>query len=218
MRALTVAVLLSACGRTALSDRPIDSGPPPLAPATVEADAPVSVSVTGPPESPPAQPPGCRREVQSSHPLIHFELPEQPCAFTQAELAHGVRLKHRLVVVDGAELADTRSTVPPGTSCYLYEPLGVMVLEHVLGGLQHYCVCDYGLCSAPFELRPRPGSVDLELEWEGRNWLGPADMNAPKGPPFPPGEYRFEVRAHGYYGPTATPWLATGQLSLTILL
>ena len=38
------------------------------------------------------------------------------------------------------------------------------------------------------------------LEWDGRNWRGPSDYDAEKGPPFPAGKYAVYVSVIGNYG------------------
>lgn len=120
------------------------------------------------------------------------------CAFTAAELEGGVPLTYR-VEVDSDTPVWSRPLDAGG--CDQPDASGLRVLERVTGGDQNWCICDSGLCMAPepqFSVLD-PGVFPAEIVWDGRNWSGPSDTGNPPGPPFPPGEYRFAVRAAGQY-------------------
>jgi hypothetical protein len=126
---------------------------------------------------------------------VRFDLSAIPSVVTLGQAAAGMTFLYR-TVIDEPIPAVTSS---PLESCDRPDASGLAALEKIWGGDgQAYCLCDTGRC-APEEITADlvPGSWETAYPWDGRNWNGPSDTMNPEGPPFPPGFYRFEVRAAG---------------------
>jgi len=143
-------------------------------------------------------PPICRSDQMSTLPGVRFDLTGNPCTITLAQAAQGVTFLYRTII--DADLADTIGESLDGGRCDAPDANGLAVLEKIEGDGQTYCLCDVGRC-APQVHRVDliAGTYESDFDWDGRNWFGPSDTNNPKGDPFPPGRYRFTVRAEGTY-------------------
>jgi hypothetical protein len=128
---------------------------------------------------------------------VRFDLSTVPSVLTVGGAARGASIVYRTVVDDPVPAV----TLEPldAARCDRPDPSGLAVLETISGGdEQVYCLCDTGRCM-PGEVTADlvPGAWETVFPWDGRNWRGPSDTMNPEGPPFPPGIYRFEVRAAG---------------------
>lgn len=126
---------------------------------------------------------------------VRFEKPAY--SMTSAEALKGVVLRYRVEVTEeipGVIPVCQRSAGPGEAS-----PTDLLHLESVEGNGHSYANVDGGLgMQGPYEVRTVPVfSRDFELRWEGKSWSGPSCGGMPKGPAFPPGTYRFQVRVKG---------------------
>ena len=144
--------------------------------------------------------PALRCGVTSSSTLPHvsFDVSGNPCSLTLAQAAEGIDFVYRTKIE--ADVPGVVTSSLDAGRCDRPDASGLAVLEMVSGATERYCLCDTGLCL------PETLTVDLlsgvyesTFFWDGRSWEGPSDTNNPKGPPFPPGTYRFTVRAEGTY-------------------
>jgi hypothetical protein len=155
----------------------------------------------------------------SSLPGVSFDLSGNPPAITLAQAARGVAFVYRTRIE--RDLPGVISMPLDAGRCDGPEPGGLAVLEMIDGGGHSYCLCDTGRCGRGDEARDlAPGVHEGRFEWDGRNWFGPSDFNNPKGEPFPPGTYRFQVRAAGTYrdaGGSEIPWEAEGSVGFHLV-
>ena len=140
----------------------------------------------------------CGDPPPSSLPGVSFDLSGNPEMITLAEAAAGVVFQYEVIVEEDLEGVFSRPL--DAGRCDQPHTSGLRILERIAGGDQLYCLCDTGLC-LPMEgiTTLRAGRYEGSFEWTGRNWQGPSDTNFPMGAPFPPGTYRFEIRAEGLY-------------------
>jgi hypothetical protein len=84
-----------------------------------------------------------------------------------------------------------RASIPFRKIVYVFENLG--------DNGQNYCLCDQGLCpgSGPDPITIVQGTYPGSFSWDGKNWSGPSDFNAQKGPAFTPGDYTLTVSSKG---------------------
>ncbi|WP_170228752.1 hypothetical protein [Polyangium fumosum] len=133
----------------------------------------------------------------STLPGVSVEFVTTDCTYTVAEAAAGIKIDYNIVAA--SEVAN----VYPGSqsSCGQPDESGLIPLAVLSGGDQKYCLCDVGICPAPGDV-PNPvpaGTYPGSFTWDGVNWNGPSDFGAPKGEPFPPGDYTLSVSAIGEY-------------------
>lgn len=134
---------------------------------------------------------GCSRDSLTP---ITIEFPERQYTFSLAEVAQGVEFPYTITIhrdLPGALASpqDIGSASGPGSS-----GLHPSVIIH--GNGQEYALRDVGR-AVPHEPEPRTiqrGTFQERFSWDGRNWNGPSDYMAPKGPPFPPGSYTLTAR------------------------
>jgi hypothetical protein len=178
-------------------------GPPPPPPGTEVKGFDETTDDPFPCGDPPAVP--CETSGTSTLPGVRADLSGNPCHLTLEQAASGVSFSYRIVIE--AALAEVRSFSLDGGRCERPDASGLAVLESIGAGSQLYCLCDVGRCfPAENEADLVPGVYEARFDWQGRNWQGPSDTNNLPGDPFPPGTYRFEVRAAGTYGVERTPW------------
>ncbi len=159
----------------------------------------------------------CEGTTQTTLPGVTIVFPPQPCVFTLAEAMAGVTFEYSVEI---AGPVDEVTPLPNDAgNCEQPGPSGLIVSSEIDGNGEHYCLCDQGLCPAPQDppITLKPGSYPGSFEWTGVNWFGPSDTNNPFGPPFPPGEYLFSVRANGSVGPQAQPYEVRGDLPITLV-
>jgi hypothetical protein len=136
----------------------------------------------------------CQGVGSSSLPGVSIELPKQACSFTQQEAKRGITFKY-VVRVDGN--SNSTAYLPP-QECRKPGPSGLVVYGSVEGNGQRFCDCDQGDCwQEPVPRRMKAGKYEGSFDWDGINWGGSSDWNAPKGKPFPAGKYEVRVRATG---------------------
>jgi hypothetical protein len=136
-------------------------------------------------------------DATSTLPGVRVRFAPQGCTFTLAQAKAGVTIPYD-VVIDADVAGVIPSVVPyqldPGAS-------GLQMHEVLSGAGQHYCVCDVGLGpggnKVPITLKA--GTFSAAFQWDGRNWDGPSDTGNPKGPPFPVGTYRLDVKTDGTF-------------------
>jgi hypothetical protein len=153
-----------------------------------------------------SEPASCILSETSSLPQVRLEFRTTKCTFSVTQAAAGISIPYDLVVDEDV----------PGYvfAAFVSEPIvaGAPVSEVLAGGSQKYCICDNrffpicpnadgglrsgdaGLCD-PVTLRK--GIYHRTFDWDGRNWTGPSDTFAPKGPPFPPGDYTLTIELKG---------------------
>ncbi len=136
-------------------------------------------------------------QVSRLEDLIAIEFPRKENAFTLAEVARGVKFSYRIVVRETIPGMIPRAQDTGGGSPA--DPSRLLPFPEVSGNGQRYCLQDVGL-GPPAPQTPKTikkGNYTYTFAWDGRNWLGPSDFNAPKGKPFPPGTYSFHVTLAG---------------------
>lgn len=196
-----------------LDPAPVDA-PTPLD-AFAPVDAPGSLDAPSLPDAPADAPgttdaAGCAPGTGSTTlPALTVGFPPQRCVYTLAEAAAGITLAYEVNVASAV-------TIEQMLNCESGGPSGAVVVEAVQGGGQRYCVCDTGLCF-PTTITPTlvPGSYPSTLPWTGRNWDGPSDTGMPLGPPFPAGDYAFDVRITGTSG--GAGFVVTGSLPIRLV-
>ena len=136
----------------------------------------------------------CQGSASSSLSGVSIELPKQACSFTQDEVKKGVVFKYVIHVEGGAP----GPVYLAAQECRTPGPSGLVAYGSVEGQGQRYCDCDQGDCwQEPVPRALEPGTYEQLFEWDGVNWGGRSDWNAPKGKPFPSGTYQVRVRATG---------------------
>lgn len=129
--------------------------------------------------------------------IISIDFSKKAYTYTLAEVAKGIQFDYTITVgkvIDGVMPIpqDDGSASGPG-------PSGLFPFEKISGNSQSYSLRDIGL-APPHETPARTikqGKYRSSFEWDGRNWTGPSDFDNPKGDPFPPGNYKLEVRIVG---------------------
>ncbi len=139
----------------------------------------------------------CDARSISTLPGVRVEVVDAPCELTLEEAAAGIHFAYRVVAEEPLRDVKMRQLA----SCQRKGPGGFLLLGTITGvedDRQRYCLCDLGRClPVSYTTNVAPGSGSDTLFWCGRNWFGPSDTMNPVGEPFPPGTYRFEVRAEG---------------------
>lgn len=147
-----------------------------------------------------ASPLPCRLGESSDLPGVSIHILRDDCTFTLAEARVGISIPYQVSVA--ADVDQVVVNPPIGTtSCYQSGPSGLLVLESLSGGSNHYCICDRGPPSSCEPAVLHAGTYSSAFEWDGRNWFGPSDTNNPKGDYFPAGAYRLDITAQGSQGP-----------------
>lgn len=144
---------------------------------------------------------------------VTIDLSGNSCVYSMADVAAGISLHYRIVVEQ--ELHDVVSRPLDAGQCDDLGPSGLRTLEKIHGNDQTYCICDSGLCMEPQEgVTLVPGEYSDTFSWDGRNWNGPSDTEAPKGAAFPPGQYTLVVRAEGRYGKLQSDFAVTATMKI----
>lgn len=130
--------------------------------------------------------------------LLSFEFSRTPYRFSSAEAAGGVTFEYALVV---RERTPPLVVIPRSPHTGDNRSDGDIPVFEVLSGNGHgYALYDCGP-GAPEPSRPAQPLAkarhEYTMQWDGRNWSGPSDTTMPKGPPFPPGEYKLAVSLWG---------------------
>lgn len=138
----------------------------------------------------------CQTTATSTLPGVSVEFLATDCTFTLAEAAAGIQIDYQIVV---ASNVPNVHPVPQSTGCNGAGSSLLFVFENLGSDDQNYCLCDLGKCPTP---DPDPvtipqGAYPASFLWDGRNWSGPSDFDAPKGPAFPPGDYTLAVTSKG---------------------
>lgn len=123
--------------------------------------------------------------------------PVKEYRYSLEEVAEGVSMQYEIEVAEDF----TGSASPLDTGDVLgADQSGLAPFYRIHGGGHSYSLLDVGLAPDPdFSTHPIvKGNYEFEFTWDGTNWTGPSDTDAPKGPPFPPGEYVLEVRVAGF--------------------
>ena len=135
---------------------------------------------------------GCSQDSRFSP--ITIEFPERQYTFSLAEVAQGVEFPYMITI--HRDLLDAIPSPQDIGNASGPGPSGLCPFVFIEGGGQKYALEDVGL-GPPGEREPRTikrGRFLQRFAWDGRNWRGPSDYNAPKGPPFPPGNYTLTAR------------------------
>lgn len=119
--------------------------------------------------------------------------------FTLDEVAKGVTFDYQ---IDVERDFDDVVVFPQNTGGGVHVgPDGLIAFEEILGNGQSYSLRDVGLgCPIYDSARLAKGRYARSFEWDGRNWGGPSDYDAEKGPPFPAGKYAVYASVIGNYG------------------
>ena len=157
--------------------------------------------------------PTCETSGASDLAGVAIEFPAQRCLWTLEEAAAGIEIPYVVAI-------DEPHTVMPQSQqngCDEPGPSGLAPFGRITGMDQSYCLCDVGLCdgSAFVEQTLTPDDYEFSMSWDGVNWTGPSDFGNPKGDPFPPGNYRVEVRALGTVD--GEPYEVTGSMAFTLV-
>ena len=163
----------------------------------------------------------CVGEATSTLPGVSIAFKPGPCSWTLDEAMNGESAYFTLTVAD--DLPGV-SPEPSGWGwCDKPGPSGLFTSFVLFGGGQSYCICDSGLCEPPTSGPPpvtlKAGTYDGFLNWQPINWSGPSDYNAPKGAPFPPGDYALVVSAIGHrdVDGVPTPFKVSATWNVTIV-
>ncbi|HEX3906057.1 MAG TPA: hypothetical protein VH853_24760 [Polyangia bacterium] len=165
---------------------------------------------------------GCNGLASSDLPGVSLAFPDQPCAYTVAQVAAGIEIDYQEQIVQA--LADLRPSQWDDGRCQTPDDAGLIVGYEISGAGQSYCRCDVGLCPAQtFDTAVVAGTHGRQIPWDGRNWDGPSDTGNPEGAPFPPGTYTLALTATGTRadspdasGSSATPFTVTATRFITI--
>jgi hypothetical protein len=155
----------------------------------------------------------------STLPGVSVEFTTTDCTYTLAEAAAGIKIDYQLVVA--ADIPNVYPLPQDGGGCGTPDASGLIAFEKLEGDGQTYCICDEGLCPGPsgnpstVAMGSWPGSFD----WDGVNWTGPSDFGAPKGKPFPAGDYTLTVSAIGEYDDAGTkkPFSVSGTFPIHLV-
>jgi hypothetical protein len=139
----------------------------------------------------------CNGGASSNLPGVQLAFPDQPCAYTKAEVAAGIEIAYDEVIT--AAVANLRPTSNSG-NCGRPDDAGLIVSYRISGAGQSYCLCDTGLCAPQTSVTTTTvGTHARQIPWDGRNWYGPSDTNNQEGAAFPPGTYTITLAASGAY-------------------
>ena len=137
----------------------------------------------------------CNGGTSSDLPGAQLVFPDQPCAYTMAEVAAGIEIAYDEVIT--MAVSNLRPASDAG-GCARPDDAGLVVGYRIAGAGQSYCLCDTGLC-VPQTVATTTviGTHARQIPWTGRNWSGPSDTNNAKGPAVPPGTYTITLTAAG---------------------
>jgi hypothetical protein len=160
--------------------------------------------------------PTCLLSEVSTLPGVRIDVTASRCVFTLAEARAGISISYDVVIEH-----DVPAFVPPRYP-YGANVDGLYVTDVLSGGDQQYCLCDLGL---PYSVCPledggesfsglspcaaitlHQGVYHRTFLWDGVNWYGPSDTNAPKRAPFPAGDYTLAID-------TSPGWIAEAGLA-----
>jgi len=162
----------------------------------------------------------CDLSSSSNLPGVSIQFPDAPCAFSLAQAAAGIHIAYRVVVAQ--TLAGVHPMPSDAGHCQTPDASGLIVGFSFDGGVQRYCLCDIGPCSAPtFTTAPAAGTYDATIAWDGRNWFGPSDTGNPEGAAFPVGTYQLTLTAGGSWddpdaGSAGRTYTVTGTRNIVI--
>jgi hypothetical protein len=161
----------------------------------------------------------CQMQTTSSLPGVSIEFNTSDCNYMLAEAAAGITVDYEVIVE-----ADISSVFPQpqdGGGCGQPGPSGLILFEDLSGGGERYCLCDQGNCPGPSgdPVTVVQGVHPASFTWDGRNWGGPSDFDAPKGDPFPAGDYILTVSAVGMFDDAGTqaPFQVDGTFLIHLL-
>lgn len=160
--------------------------------------SPHEPSFVEPRKAPEASPPSCAGTGSSNLPGVRIVFPDQPCTFSLAQAAAGIRIVYDVVI--DAPLAGVVSRPQDAGGASRPGKSGLNPQEILEGNGQRYCMCDTGL--GPDEesvVDLVAGTFPCAFEWTGRNWSGPSDTGNRMGAPFPAGSYTLCINAVGSY-------------------
>ncbi|HEY4221772.1 MAG TPA: hypothetical protein VGO62_10520 [Myxococcota bacterium] len=117
-------------------------------------------------------------------------------SFSVEQAEAGIEIPYQVVVE-----ADGRAFPQAGDAggCEQPDASGLIFHESLDGNGQHYGTDDLGNCMRA-QMQPstvHAGTFAHSFKWRGHNWRGPSDTGNKEGRPFPPGDYKLQVRARG---------------------
>lgn len=144
---------------------------------------------------------------------LRIEMPPQPCVFTLEQARQGIIFKYEVVIE--REIAGF-VTGPQDAGCCLQPGLSrLYAFPQLTGSGQRYSMDDCGLCDYTHRGRVnrlKKGRYPESFFWNGVNWSGPSDTDRPRGAPFPPGTYRFEVKIRHFRNKQPPEYVIGGML------
>lgn len=124
---------------------------------------------------------------------ISLWVPAGGYSWSVNELAAGIEVEWEVRV--GKDFDDVVTYSTRGEDIYK----GLKAHAEIFGNDQYYGLNDFGHPGPPqYKRQPvRKGIYKGQLDWDGKNWNGPSDFDAPKGDAFPPGDYQLQLTLHG---------------------
>jgi hypothetical protein len=124
---------------------------------------------------------------------LSFWAPASGYSWSVDELAAGIEVEWEVRV--GKDFDDVVAYSTRGEDVYK----GLKAHAEIFGNDQYYGLNDFGHPGPPqYKGQPvRRGIYKGQLSWDGKNWNGPSDFDAPKGDAFPPGDYQLRLTLHG---------------------
>jgi hypothetical protein len=130
--------------------------------------------------------------------IISIQFSQPSYTFTLAQASAGIEIPYQIIIAENIDTIYARSGKQcPGRP----DSSGLIPFEILSGNGQRYCLCDEGLC---FVLDTNgvisklvKGTYQETFSWQGHNWNGASDYNAPLGPAFPAGTYFLKIGVGG---------------------
>lgn len=126
---------------------------------------------------------------------IHFL--QSSYTFTLAQANAGIQIPYQIIIGENIDTIYASSQMQcPGQP----DSSGLIPHEILSGNGQQYCVCDEGYClslDTGVISESIKGTYHETFSWQGHNWNGPSDYNAPIGPSFPAGTYFLKISVAG---------------------
>ncbi len=191
---------LAVCARcTPASQRP-DAGVMVLDGGGTAADG--GGTEAGPPPDASVVPWPCEADGGSTLSGVSIVLAPSVCSFTLEQALAGISVPYSIVV---QEALHGVQPLPQdiGWCARFRSPNPLLPFETLEGGGQYYGLFDLGNCGPHWSILPEidveQGTYNLHFDWDGQNWHGPSDVvPSPRGPLFPPGNYRLTVSLKGW--------------------
>lgn len=146
---------------------------------------------------------------------LRIEMPPQPCVLTLEQARQGITFRYEVVIE--REIAGF-VTGPQDDGCCLKPGFSTLyAFPQIIGGGQRYAGVDWGNCDCAHRsrvklVRLKKGRYPESFSWNGVNWSGPSDTNRPRGAPFPPGTYKFEVKIRHFRDKHPAEYVIGGML------